>query len=244
MTKLNQIIALEKGVKATTERVVTNAYHKFQKPDLFTGLTKDYQPLAEDDFVYPSESRKIVAKVPLLISEFQTAWERLFDLTFTKDATNQEARADIVIGKDVLVTGVPVSTLIFLEKRLVELFTIVSKMPVTDVAKDWSWDAEQQVWRASPVKTLRNKKVEDIVVVVPPTDKHPAQTAKIVRDLPEGHWTTQELSGAISPQQRDAYLARVTQLTEAVKRAREQANMADVTDRNMGNALLNFVFAG
>lgn len=244
MTKLNQIIALEKGVKAETDRVLNGVYHLFQKPDAFAGLTKTYTSLEEDGFVYPPENRKVTASVPTLLSAAQAAWERLFDLTFTKDATNQEASADIVVNGTVLVEAVPVSTLIWLEKKLVDLRTVMSKVPVTDIAEDWTWDAEQGVWKAAPVRTLRSKKVEDYVVIVPPTDKHPAQTAKVVRDEPEGHWTTTKLSGATSVTSRDAALARITVLTEAVKRAREQANMAEVTDRSMGNVLLNFVFGG
>lgn len=244
MTRLNQIIALEKGVKASTEKTVTGVYHTFQKPDLFTGLTKDYQPLDEADFVYPSESRKIVGKVPDLLAAVQEAWTRLFDLTFTKDAANQQARADIVIGTQVLATGVPVSTLIFLEKRIVDFITMINKVPVTDVAKDWSWDGGQKVWRATAVRTLRQKKVEDHIIVVPPTDKHPAQTAKIVRDVPEGHWTTQELSAALSPQQRDAILGRAMTLLQAVKKAREEANMTEVVDAKVGDALFDYMLHG
>ena len=48
MPKLNQIIAVEKGVKARTQRTVTDTYHACQKPALFNGFDKTYQPKDEE----------------------------------------------------------------------------------------------------------------------------------------------------------------------------------------------------
>lgn len=242
MTKLNQVIALEKGVKATSERAVTDVYHQFQRGEAFNGLVRTYEPNDEEGFVYPPESKKVTASVNILVSQLQTAWTRLFDLTATKDTTNQLAKADIKIGTHVLATGVPVSTLIWLEKKLVELKTIIDKIPVTDIADDWTWDDSNQVFRSATVRTLRQKKVEEYVTLSQPTDKHPAQFAKVAKDVPEGHWNTTKLSGAASPFQRQAFATRVAELTEAVKKAREEANMTDVVDVQIGSSLLNYVF--
>lgn len=242
MTKLNQVIALEKGVKANAESVLTQAYHTAQKPDLFAGLVRTYQPLEEGGYVLPSESKRVTANAPILVNSVQTALERLFDLTLTKDATNAAARADIKVGDVVLAADVPVTTLLWLEKQLVNLKTFITKLPTTDVADEWTWDRDQQVYRSAVVKTLRSRKVEDFVVVVQPTDKHPAHVEKVVKDVPEGEWSTMKLSGAISPAQRDKWLTQVNAVAEAVKTAREQANLAEVTDRAMGTAILNYVF--
>ncbi|MEV0269330.1 MAG: hypothetical protein HOV71_19755 [Hamadaea sp.] len=242
MTKLNQIIALEKGVKATAETTLTKAYHEAQKPDLFAGLIRTYEPLEEDGYVLPSESKKVTAKVPALVSEIQAAVERLIDLTLTKDTANAGAKADVKVGDTVLARDVPVTTLLWLEKQLTNLRTFISKLPVTDVADDWTWDADNQVFRSATVKTMRSRKSEDFIVVVPPTDKHPAHVEKVTKDVPEGTWSTTKLSGAVSPSQRDTWLAQVTAVTEAVKTAREQANLAEVVDAKMGKAILDFIF--
>lgn len=243
MPKLNQIIAVEKGVKANADTVLNSAYHQAQKPDLFAGRSRTYQPLEDGGHVLPAESQRVTAHVPLLVSGVQSAMERLFDLTLTKDTTNAVAKADIAIGDAVLAQDVPVTTLLWLEKRLVDLRTFISKLPVTDVADEWTWDRDQQVFRSEVVKSLRTRKVEDHIVVVPPTDKHPAQVAKVVKDVPEGEWSTTKLSGAVAPAQRDKWLAQLSQVADAVKVAREQANMTDVENRQMGNTILNYVFA-
>lgn len=244
MTKLNQVIALEKGVKAASERAVTNVYHQFQRAESFNGLVRTYEPLAEEDIVYPSESKKVTANVVDLLTDLQKAWTRLFDLTATKDTTNQKAKADVVVRGAVIAEAVPVSTLIWLEKRLVDFKAILDKLPVTDIAEDWTFDIANQVWRSNTVQTLRQKKVEDFITVAPATDKHAAQVVKVVKDVPEGHWNTTKLSGAASPKSRLDMSARVAELTEAVKKAREEANMTEVTDVAIGENLLRFVIEG
>lgn len=242
MTKLNQIIALEKGVKGNAEQAIVRAYADTQRADQFAGLVRTYQPLEEGGYVLPAESRRVIAHAPALVTKVQAALERLFDLTLTKDFTNAQATADIRVGDVLLAQDVPVTTLLWLEKQLNALRNFIAALPVTDIADAWTWDQEQQVYRSQVVTTLRSRKVEEHVVVVPPTDKHPAHVEKVTKDVPEGEWSTTKLSGAISPFQRDKYLAQVTAVADAVKVAREQANMTEVTDRAMGNAILNYVF--
>lgn len=242
MTRLNQVIGLEKGVKAAADAALAKAQHDAQKPDLFAGLVRTYEPLDEDGYVLPSESKKVAAKVPHMVTDVRGALERLFDLTLTKDTANTVAKADIRVGDAVLARDVPVTTLLWLEKQLVSLRAFIGKLPVTDVADDWVWDPDNEVFRSATVKTMRSRKVEDFIVVVPPTDKHPAHVEKVTKDVPEGTWSTTKLSGAISPSQRDKWLAQVTAVIEAVQTAREQANMVEVVDARMGKAILDFVF--
>jgi hypothetical protein len=242
LTRLNQIVALEKQVKADVRTPIDGVYHAFQKPDLFAGLVKTYESLEEDGFIYPSESKKVVARVPELITQIQGAWTRLMDLVLTKDAANTEAVADIYIDGVALVNSVPVTTLLWLEKQLVDLRTIVSKIPVLDVTEDWNRDEANSLYRTEPVRTLRSKKVTEFLTVAPATDKHPAQVREVVKDVPEGHWSTTKLSGAVSAKYRQEMTERVIKLQEAVKKARETANMTEVSDRSMGAALLGYVF--
>lgn len=244
LTKLNQIIAIEKDVKVQAIGVLNSAYQAVQKPNLFEGLAKTYEPLSEDGYKLPSESQRVQQYVPDLISKVQATMERLFDLTVTKDAANQNATADIVVNGVTLVAGVPVTTLLWLEKQLINLHTFVLKLPVTDVSSVWTWDAQNSVWRSDTVKTMRQRKVTEWLVVVPATQQHPAQTKEVSKDIPEGEWSTTRLSGAVSPAQRDQLLTNLDALRQAVKQAREAANSITVTDVTMGNALLNFLFGG
>ena len=49
MAKLNQIIAIEKGVKTRSHTSLTELYRIVQKGELFNGFTKTYKKKNEDD---------------------------------------------------------------------------------------------------------------------------------------------------------------------------------------------------
>lgn len=48
MAKLNQIIAVEKGVKSKSLQDITAAHHKVQKPVPLAGISRTYQPKDEE----------------------------------------------------------------------------------------------------------------------------------------------------------------------------------------------------
>lgn len=244
MTRLHQLIAVTKTVRGSSEATFTKIYQSLAKDATFLGLIKTYQPQDEDGRGLPPESVKVLAKAPDLISQAQAALERLINHAASMDRTNTLARADIEIGGVILASKVPVSTLLYLEKKLTDVHTFVSKLPVLDPMESWTWDPSTQVWRSDPYKTLRSRKVEEFVTIAPATDKHPAQVAKVAKDEVEGTWTTTKLSGAIPSSARQGLLSRVEELTIAVKRAREQANTQEVMEVAMGNALMNHIFAG
>lgn len=245
MAKLNQLIAVAKTVKADTNKVVTDAYHVLQKAPLLTGLTRVYRPRADDGEQLPGESSRVQVRVPEVLDDVKDAWVKLVDLVATLDTTNQLARADIILADgSVLADGVSVSTLLFLEKQLVDLRTLIMKLPLLDPAEIWSESTEEGVWAADPVKTVRTKKVPRNHVKAVATDKHPAQVELYHEDVVVGDWTTTKFSGAIAQRDAKAMLARVVELTEAVKRAREHANGAQVVDKRIGEPILSYVFFG
>lgn len=240
--RLNQLIALDKTVKAEANQAFTGAYHTVQKTPLFAGITRTYQPRDDAGEKLPGEGSRVQVTVPDVIKNARAAMERLMDLTATKDRTNQDARADIKIGETVIAEGVPVSTLLFLEKQLVDLATFVKKMPLLDPAEQWSPSDQAGVWVTDPKITARSKKVPRNHVKAKATDKHPEQVELYHEDVVVGDWTTKILSGNIPAKQAQAYLERITALTQAVKIAREEANLTAVTDLKIGPSIVGYVF--
>jgi hypothetical protein len=57
-----------------------------------------------------------------------------------------------------------------------------------------------------------------------------------------GKWKTIYLSGAIPARDQHDMLARVKKVIDAVKKARESANMIDVDNKQAGDAVFDFVF--
>ena len=128
------------------------------------------------------------------------------------------------------------------EKKLVDVKTFISKLPVLDPAESWIYNPGTGYWHSAPLETMRQIKKPVFLTVAVATDKHQAQVVRETEDVFTGKWTTTKLSGAIPATRRDALLAQVNELTEAVKRAREEANSMTITDVNIGADILSYLF--
>jgi hypothetical protein len=109
VAKLNQIIAVEKGVKSGALRDLTDAHHSLQKPALLSGISRTYQPTDEEGEQLPPESTRVQVKGEEVISRTTAILTRLFDVTATKDWANRDARADVVVDGRTVLSDVPVS---------------------------------------------------------------------------------------------------------------------------------------
>jgi hypothetical protein len=244
MTKLSQIIAIEKGVKAQTDRTETDLYHELQKSQLFAGLSKSYRPKDEEGDQLPPESTKVQIKSTDVLKQLTAALTRRIDVTATKDAANTSARADVTVDDEVIAAAVPVTTLMSFEKEIEKLAAFIGKIPELDPATDWTYDSNRGVFVSVPVEALRTKKVPKNHVLYPHTEQHPAQVQMFTEDIPVGTWTTTKFSGAMKADDITAIKARLEKLRAAVKFAREEANTIDVVDVHYGAGILNFLFNG
>jgi hypothetical protein len=242
VTKLNQIIAVEKGVKSKSFQELTEAHHAVQKAALLSGISRTYQPKDEEGEQLPPESTRVQVKAEDVLRRTAATLTRLFDVTATKDWANCVAKADVKVDGRTLVEGVPVSYLLFLEKQLTDLHTFVKKLPVLDAAESWSHDPSADAWKTEPVKTIKTKKVPRNHVKAEATEKHPAQVEVYYEDIPVGYWTTVKFSGSLPAARVNELLERVETLQAAVKFAREEANGTVVTDRQVGEAVFGYLF--
>src|ERR1700756_4155016 len=119
MTRLNQVIAIEKGVKNQATRVETDLYHALEKRPLFAGLSRKYTPKDDEDGDrLPPEAVSVQIKTGDVLKQLTQSLTRLIDVTSTKDAANTAARADVKVDGTVIAADVPVTTLMFLEKEV------------------------------------------------------------------------------------------------------------------------------
>ncbi|GIG60228.1 hypothetical protein Lfu02_46000 [Longispora fulva] len=242
MAKLNQIIAVEKGVKSKSFHELTEAHHAVQKPALLSGISRSYQPKDEEGEQLPPESTKVQTRAEDVLRQVGVGLTKLFDVTASKDATNCVARADVVVDERVLLSDVPVTYLLFLEKQLTDLHTFVKKLPVLDAAESWVFNDSADCWSTEPVRTIRTKKVPRNHVKAEATEKHPAQVEVYYEDIAIGYWTTVKFSGALPAKRVAELLERVEKLQQAVKFAREEANNTEVTDRSTGDKVFGYLF--
>src|ERR1051326_7833190 len=242
MAKLNQFIAVEKGVKSKSFQDLTEAHHAVQKPALLSGISRVYQPKDEEGEQLPPESTKVQVKTEEILRDMAASVTRLFDVTATKDWANCAARADVTVDGRTLLRDVPVTYLLFLEKQLTDLHTFVKKLPVLDAAESWTHDPGTDWYRTEPVRTLRTKKVPRNHVKAEATEKHPAQVEVYYEDIAIGYWRTVKFSGALPAQRVNERLERVERLQEAVKFAREEANNLEVEEIKVGERFFKYLF--
>lgn len=243
MTRLNQIIAIVKGVKSRSYEDLTKAHHALEKPTLLSGLSRTYAPRDEEGDRLPSESTKVQINAEKVIAETGRIMSELFDVTATQDWANCTATADLMVDGKTLLARVPVTYLLFLEKQLVDIHTFVTKLPILDPAEDWQYDDTADCWATPPAETSRSKKVPRVLVKYEATKEHPAQVEVYNEDIPVGTWRTIKFSGALPAARVREMITRVETLQMAVKFAREEANNLEVTSQSVGTAVFGYLFA-
>lgn len=242
-TKLCQIIAIEKGVKNKSNVELTQAYHAIQKPALFAGIARQYRPKDEEGEKLPSENGKVQVQAEDMLKRAAEISTTLYDIVSTKDKANQKATADVLLDGSPILTGVPVSTLLFLEKQLIDLATVVKSIPTLDAAEDWKFDPTVNAYASSPSETTRTKKIPRNHVKAEATDKHPAQVETFMEDVIVGTWKTVKFSGALPAVRVQVLLDRISKLQTAVKYAREEANSIEVSEVRIGSQLFNYLLS-
>ena len=242
MAKLNQIVAVVAGKKTRVEKEFGELNKLIQKSDLFHGLSRTYQPVEENGEIQPPESKFPQASVTAVIDQTRALLIGIMDAVATQEYANCGAKADIVVDGKTVLSGVPVTVLLYIEKQLNDLRTFVGNMPTLDPAERWTLNAQTGQYTTDPVKTIRTKKLQRPIVLYEATEKHPAQTQLITEDVTAGYWTTTKYATVLPQTQKRQILDRIDKLSEAVKVSREGANNVDVKDVQIAAPILSYVF--
>lgn len=238
---LNQMIAVKKGLTARTAVAIDKIYKDLQKPALTSGLSRTYTPKAEDGEKIPPEYTQAQQDAETKLADIAELWTKLFDVVLTVDEGNTVARGSVVVdGRELLYAPVPF--LLYAEKQLIDFRTIVSKLPTLDPAVRWEPNEHGDAkWRSIAESTNRTKKVLKNHVKAEATDKHPAQVEVFSEDVTVGTWTLVKFSGAVPSKERDALLQRINDVIDAVRRAVEQANATQISQKTVGAELFAYL---
>lgn len=247
--KLCQFIAIESSVKTRVTTELTEAHKDLQKTDLFNGHSRRYEPRNEDPSSplgekLPEENKKVVARAEAIVKLTIDRLVEHYDLAATRDYGNCEAKADVEVDGRVLLPAVPVTHLLFLEKRVDDLLTFIRKLPTLDPTENWEYNPGQDLYATAPVQTARTKKIARALVLYEATKEHPAQVKEITEDVQAGTWSTIKYSSALPLARKNELLRRTEELSKAIKFAREKANATEVEDKKVGRVLLDFIFKG
>lgn len=241
MAKLNQLIAILNQRKAKVAKEVTEVYHLLQKSDLVKGIARDYQPTDEEGEKLAPERKSVQMTTQTALTSSRKSWELLLDSVATQDSANCDAKADVIVRGTVLLPAVPVTHLLFLEKQLTDVRTLLGSIPTLPTEKLWKWSDNHGCYVTDEELTSKTKKIEKPVVLYEATKEHPAQVKISTEDIIVGWWHTVHMSGAMPAQKKAELLDRVDQVLEAVKQARERANEMAVVEVKEGKPLFDFI---
>ncbi|HIJ70636.1 MAG TPA: hypothetical protein HPP87_04645 [Planctomycetes bacterium] len=158
------------------------------------------------------------------------------------DSSSTSAKADVIVAGDTILSDVPVSVLLFLEKQLIDLRTLANNLPTLPTDKIWKLDVAKNCYVTEPEQTVKTQKKIEPIVKYHATKEHPAQTDLISVDKTIGHWVTIHLSGALPEKERDTIIERIEKLQDAIKIAREQSNSAEVLKAEIAENILGYIF--
>lgn len=242
--KLTVVLGLLKGARARAHVNVSALHHQSTKAALYAGQNRTYQPRDDDGEQRPAESQKVQLRATDVLTELANQLGRHWDLALWRDVGNTEARGNVVVDGVPVLSNVPATFLLFLEKQLTDWRTAVTKLPTLATDQTWQRNVATGLFETEPVKSASTKKILRNHVLAKPTDKHPEQVKTYEEDVPVGDWTTVKLSGALTVPQQRLLVNRLDKLADAVKAAREQANLVEVEEPKAADALFTYLLDG
>lgn len=259
MSKLHEVLAVEKDLQGQANKMLGETEKLFKAGTAFLGSITFFDPVVVDgagssERVLESKE-EIVTTVPERLKWTAQHVSRWLDAVLQKEATNQNAKADIVIeddgegeGQIVIARDVPATMLLGLETKLTAFRAAVAAMPTLDAKRAWVPDTNG---RAGTFKTENDEKVTVTKKVIEPLVLTqavikdgvgiPAQVKEISKDVPVGTRTKTLYSGALTADQASGILGRIDRLIRAVKKARQRANETEVVKAKIGDALFGYI---
>lgn len=251
MAKLHETLAVLSPLAGAAKNILAETATTFTKrTEHFSGYHRKYEPFNEADKVAADAEQTGRELVTTVDAKLQYLFGHLVayaDAEAQRDATNQKAAAPIVIDGKVLMTDVPGTWLLGMEKRMAEWRAVLALIPTLAPGERWIPDTtrgEHVYTHEKPKTALRTKKAIQHKVLVQPTKEHPAQIEKWTEDVPIGTWIQEEWAGAMTPAEKSELLARFDKLQRAIVQARMQANNTEVVPCAPTQKLVDYILEG
>lgn len=240
---LGQVVAIEVDVRKAAKRRLTDVYHALDKPAMLEGISGTYEPAIEGGEQLPEEGLRVQATVEEMVQSTREVLAAMFDSTAARDFTNASgrAKADIVVGDQVLVEGAPVPYILWLDRQLDDLQAFTERMPTHSPSTTWEMAESRGVYKSAPVKTARQIQQAKAITLAPATEKHQAQVQMVTEPVTAGIWTRVKFTGGVPVSRREEILRRIATLRAALHTAREQANRVEADEPVVGARVLGYL---
>lgn len=242
-TTLGQIVAIDTSTKTQVQGEFDQLYHNFKKADLFRGMNKVHEPF--DGFLpQPATQQLVQANAHEMLLRIEKILTRKIDVEATKNLADTTAKADVVLDGRALLANVPITTLLFLKNEISNFLTVFKSIPVQSLSERWEPTTATGMYRTPEEIVPSTAKISEHRIIVPPTDKFPAQTQLVSEDRQSGTYKTVKFTAALPVNQRDALVERTGALLDAIKQAIVVANHEPVTDVEAGATIFNYLLDG
>lgn len=248
MAKLHELLAVEGDLEGAFKKILAESAAAFTKKvsELFYGAIRTLRLFDDEAQVTEPEHKHMTTTVKKRLDYQQEHVIRYLDAVLQKEATNQEAKADLVVDGVTIMAGLPATFLLGLESKLKKLREVYEAIPTLQAGVKWELDPNRgdDVYRtAHPDETFKTKKTMKPVVLYEATKQHPAQVKEVPEDVNVGKYTTEKWTGVLSPADKSALIGRLDKLIRAAKKARQRANTTEVVEISVGKEIFDFLNA-
>ena len=249
--KLHEVLAVLADLEGTSKKIADETINTFtKKATHFQAAHRTLNMFSEDrkpEEEGAEQRTELVTTVPDKLDYMSNSHIKYFDALLQQEATNQLAKADLIIDGQTIATDLPATFLLSMEKRLKSLRNVYASVPTLDPGIEWVEDeaAGKGIYKTSnPERTQKQEKAMKHQVLVPPTEHHPAQIEKWAENIVVGTYSIVRQSSMVTPAQKSEWLGKIDTLIREVKKARQRANSTEVVKEKIGQKLFDFITKG
>jgi len=248
MTKLHEVLAVEASKEKVASKLVMESIRTLGKENLFSGSVRRLVMLDTAESYLDGEERvALTTTVDENIEYLTKPIADYWDVVLQKDRANQSAMSAIMVNGKAITEQLPATYLLGMETKLNNLRKLYEAIPTLAPGITWDVDEQERVgtFKArNDIVSFKTEKDMEFKEASPATKEHPAQIARMERTRNTGTYTTTKWSGMLTPLDKAERLARLDQLLNAIKQARQRANSVEVENTKIGTDLLNFINHG
>lgn len=244
MSKLHQVLAVESDLEGKYKRICEETIKTFSKAEMFRGSHRKLVSFAENAPDWPEENAELTTTVNERLEYTAGPVVSYFDALLQKEATNQNATADLVVNGITIGTALPATFLLGLESRLKYIRKVYEAIPTLAVGTKWepAPDKGPNIFAmAYPEEKLKSELTFKSQILVEPTEHHPAQIEKWQEQMPVGKFVKNVWCGMITSNQKSILLQNIDDLLKGVKMARQKANSVEVQKLSIGADIMSFI---
>jgi len=254
LAKLHELLAVEGDLEGTWKKIlVETAATLTKRQTLFSGFVRKLVMFEESRQNENDEEHKAMSTT--VFEKLDYMWKscvKYFDAIAQKEATNQVARADLIVDNITIISDMPATLLLGLESRLKHVRDIYASIPTLPPSIEWEKDESmgagvyRSVHTEDAFKTEKTFRAKVLYEAKFPKDGEggaslPAQIEKISETENIGKYERTTWTGVLSSADKSILLKRLDKLIRGVKQARQRANSAKVVPLDIGKKLFDYV---